>query len=165
MDRCIGPLDGWRGARIWRGMALNIIKLAVGADSIEDLEQWHSWQIGQRQALGLEPVPVCDTRMVPKRRAEVLDGGSLYWVIKGIVLVRQRITDIVTITEDGGQTRCELWLEPHHHRTQPMNRRAFQGWRYLDPRDAPADLASPGGSGGGDLPDRLRRELMDLGAW
>lgn len=146
-------------------MALNIIKLAVGADSIEDLEQWHSWQIGQRQALGLEPVPVCDTRMVPKRRAEVLDGGSLYWVIKGIVLVRQRITDIVTITEDGGQTRCELWLEPQHHRTQPMSRRAFQGWRYLDPRDAPADLASPGGGGGGDLPDRLRRELMDLGAW
>lgn len=145
-------------------MTLNIIKLAVGADSIEDLERWHAWQTGQRQALGLKPVPVCDTRMVPKRRDAVLAGGSLYWVIKGVVLVRQQITDIVALTGEGGQTRCELWLDPVHHRTEPVRRKAFQGWRYLDPKDAPRDLeAGPGGGAG--LPEALRRELVELGAW
>jgi hypothetical protein len=145
-------------------MALNIIKLAVGADSIEDLIQWHDWQMAERASRGLVAVPVCDTRMAPKRRDEVLGGGSLYWVIKGVVLVRQTITDIVVQTGEGGQTRCELHLEPVHHRTEPLRRKAFQGWRYLEPRDAPLDLGGPA-DGGGDIPDALRRELIDLGAW
>ena len=138
------------------GMSLHIIKLCVGADSVADLASFQKRQIKARGA------PVCGTRMWPKRVDEVLDGGSLYWVIKGVVLVRQRITKIADVKDDHGQ-RCGLWLDPEIVRTAPQPRRAFQGWRYLDPKDAPADLAALGGAD--SLPDELKRQLVELGAW
>jgi hypothetical protein len=144
-------------------MTAHLLKLCVGADSIADLEQWHAWQVKERRRAGLDPRPVCDTRSTPKRRDEVLAGGSLYWVIKGVILVRQPILDIRTLDEDG-QARCEIVLGADYVRTAPQPRRAFQGWRYLDPADAPADLAQSG-PGAPDLPDALRRELMAIGAW
>jgi hypothetical protein len=145
-------------------MALHIIKLCVGADGVDDLVEWHAWQSGERRRQGLDPNPVCDTRMTPKRRDEVLDGGSLYWVVKGVVLVRQTILDIVTLDDGAGRSRCELVLEPVHVRTAPQRRKAFQGWRYLKPSEAPAD-AGAAAAGGHDLPDDLRRQLIDMGAW
>lgn len=145
-------------------MTLHILKLCVGAESIEDLVQWHELQMRERRRAGLDPRPVCDTRMAPKQRDEVLDGGSLYWVIKGVILVRQRILDIVEIRDPVLGSRCEIVLENVHHRTAPQPRRAFQGWRYLKPEDAPADLGAPGANGA-ELPDHLRRELIAIGAW
>lgn len=137
-------------------MTLHILKLCVGAESIDDLAEFQKRQIKRRKR------PVCGTRMWPKRVDDVLAGGSLYWVIKGVVLVRQRIVEIAQVRDDHG-LRCGLYLDPEIVRTAPQPRRAFQGWRYLDPKDAPADLGEI--KGGADLPEDLRRKLVELGAW
>jgi len=101
------------------------------------------------------------TRQTPKRAAEILDGGSLYWVFKGQILIRQRILAIETIPT-GSRTRCEILLADEMIATVPQPRRAFQGWRYFDIKDAPPDLTS------GDavsLPQDLARQLREIGAW
>ena len=143
-------------------MALNLIKLCVGADSIEDLREWVAERALTAVAAGLEPHTTHTTRMVPKRVEELLDGGSLYWVIKGQVQARQKIIDISTFTDADGITRCRLVLGPEVIETSVQPRRAFQGWRYLTLADAPADLASFG-DGIGEMPADLRRELSELG--
>jgi hypothetical protein len=141
---------------------IHIVKLCVGADSVEDLAEWQISQIKAAKKAKLRPNPVCGTRMWPKRVEEVLAGGSLYWVIKGVISVRQRIIAIDDVTDHHGQ-RCGLYLDAHLQRTAPQPRRAFQGWRYLEPKDAPADLSEA--QGGADLPEHLRRQLVELGAW
>lgn len=138
-------------------MALHIVKLCVGADSIEDLAQW---QAHQMRLLGR---PVCGTRAWPKRREEVLAGGSLYWIIKGQISVRQRIVEIAPVTDEHGE-RCGFYLDPELVRVSPAPRRAFQGWRYLEAEDAPPDLAAAM-QAGAELPEALRRALVALGAW
>jgi hypothetical protein len=99
------------------------------------------------------------TRMLPKRREEVLDGGSLYWVIKGFVAVRQRLIDIRPIVDKEGVPRCHLVYDKDLIVVEPRPRRAFQGWRYFEPKDAPPDM----GKAGASMPDKLRRELAELG--
>jgi hypothetical protein len=143
-------------------MTVHIMKLAVGAESVEGLADWQKWQIGEAKKLKRPAMPVCGTRSWPKRADEVLDGGSLYWVIKGVILVRQTIKKIDDVTDEHGQ-RCGLYLDRTLVRTRPQPRRAFQGWRYLEPADAPGDLADMGG--GAELPEELRRELIEKGAW
>lgn len=143
-------------------MTIHIVKLCVGADTVEDLAIWQIEQMKRAKKAKLPPRPVCGTRMWPKRVEEVLAGGSLYWVIKGVISVRQSIVAIDHVTDHHGQ-RCGLYLDPHLVRTAPQPRRAFQGWRYLEPKDAPVDLNdAPGGE---DLPEHLRRQLIQLGAW
>ncbi len=132
-------------------MPLHLIKLCVGVSDVEWLE---------RRAAGGRPL-VVHTRMTPKRASEIEDGGSLYWVVKGVVLCRQPILDIATLGE-GKASRCEITLEPRVIRTSPLARRPFQGWRYLDPKDAPADLDI---LDAGEAPDELVRQLRELGAW
>lgn len=102
------------------------------------------------------------TRMIPKRAAELVDGGSLYWVIKGNIQARQRLLEIRPFTDADGISRCHLVLEPVLHETSWAPRRPFQGWRYLDPKDAPPDL-SAAGADGEELPPELKRELAGLG--
>lgn len=140
-------------------MTLHILKLCVGAESVEDLAQWQTRQVKtlKRRA------PVCGTRMWPKRTKEVLAGGSLYWVIKGQILVRQKIVEIAEVKDDHG-LRCGLWLDPKLVRTAPQPRRAFQGWRYLDPAEAPEDLAAVG-KGRQAVPPELAAQLVAIGAW
>lgn len=132
-------------------MPLHMIKLCVGVSEVEWLEN--------RAANG-KPL-IVHTRMTPKRAPEMEDGGSLYWVIKGSVLCRQPILDISTLGE-GPNRRCEITLEPRVIRTAPLARRPFQGWRYFEPKEAPADLTTADAT---DLPDDLARELRALGAW
>tara|TARA_R110002020_G_scaffold35743_8_gene107817 strand:- start:2252 stop:2689 length:438 start_codon:yes stop_codon:yes gene_type:complete len=143
-------------------MALHLLKLCVGAESIEDLQHWIARRLAAMKAAGQAPEQFHTTRMLPKRAAELVDGGSLYWVIKGNIQARQRLLDIRPFTDAEGISRCDLVLEPVLHETFLAPRRPFQGWRYLDPDDAPRDL---GGSGGedGDLPAELKRELAGLG--
>ena len=143
-------------------MALHLLKLCVGADSLQDLRDWVSQRSLLAIAAGLEPHSIHTTRMIPKRVEELLDGGSLYWVIKGQVLARQRFLDITTFKGDDGISRCDLVLGPEVIETSPAPKRPFQGWRYLTSEDAPRDL---GGSDGGadDLPSDLKRELAELG--
>ena len=143
-------------------MTLNLIKLCVGADSIEDLEAWIDFRRGEMRRAGLQPEHFHTTRMIPKRRDELLDGGSLYWVIKGNVQCRQRLLDIRPFTDDEGISRCHLVFDPEVVRTQWQPRRAFQGWRYLKDSETPADLGSAD-AGLQALPPELRQELADLG--
>jgi hypothetical protein len=146
-----------------QAVTIHIVKLCVGADSVEDLAEW---QIGQVKRAKKEKrkivAPVCGTRMWPKRVDEVLKGGSLYWVIKGVISVRQRIIAVDHVTDDHGE-RCGFYLDAELQRTVPQPRRAFQGWRYLEAKDAPADLSAA--KGGAELPEHLRRQLVELGAW
>ncbi|MBN2630266.1 MAG: DUF1489 domain-containing protein [Rhodobacteraceae bacterium] len=115
---------------------VHILKLCVGADSVEDLLNWQESQ----RARWPKGRAVHVTRMWPKRSDEVLNGGSLYWVIKGVILARQRIVGLEQVDGGDGISRCALVLDAEVTRTQAAPRRPFQGWRYLDPKDAPPDL-------------------------
>src|SRR5690606_19218461 len=142
-------------------MSLHLIKLCVGCDSVEDLEGWIAEGLAKNRDDGLPVERFHTTRMVPKRGDELLDGGSLYWVIKGGVQCRQRLLDIRPFTDAEGIGRCRLVLDPEVVRTEWQSRRPFQGWRYLQPVDAPADLAGAGTAE--EMPLALRRELAELG--
>lgn len=142
-------------------MALNLIKLCVGCDGIEDLEDWIAMKLDERRR-AREPVEhFHTTRMVPTRATEITDGGSLYWVIKGNVQCRQLITEVRPFTDDDGIGRCRLILDPVVVPTHWQPRRAFQGWRYLQQADAPADIG--GRSAILEMPPQLRRDLAELG--
>lgn len=141
-------------------MSLHIIKLCVGCDSVEDLTEWIEYRMAEKRARGQPLEHGHVTRMVPKRVAELVEGGSLYWVIKGNVQARQRILDVVPFTDGQGIGRCRILLEPKVFRTEWQPRRPFQGWRYLDEKDIPADLPEGGAD---DLPPALRAELANLG--
>lgn len=143
-------------------MALNILKLCVGCDSVEDLEEWIAEKLEERRRAGDPLEHWHTTRMVPNRIGEVTSGGSLYWVIKGCVQCRQPITAIRPFVDADGIGRCRLMLDPEVIRTEWQPRRAFQGWRYLKPEDAPADLGSRR-AGLVSVPPRLRQELAELG--
>ncbi|MBA3909193.1 MAG: DUF1489 domain-containing protein [Rhodobacter sp.] len=137
---------------------VNLLKLCVGTDSVEDLTDWQDTQRGRWP----EGRAVHVTRMWPKREAEVLNGGSLYWVIKGVILVRQRIVGLEQIDLGDGISRCALVLDAAVIRTEAAPRRPFQGWRYLDPKDTPRDL--PQGRAKDDpLPPALAQALADIG--
>ena len=135
-------------------MSLHLIKLVVGCDTVEDLIAWRTPQKGEPWIL--------KTRQTPKRAAELLDGGSVYRVFKGLVLCRQRILDINTVGE-GQAARCHVTLDDQVVLTQPLPRRPFQGWRYFEGKDAPADLAAPGDAG--SVPQDLAVMLREIGAW
>jgi hypothetical protein len=101
------------------------------------------------------------TRQTPKRAAELVDGGSLFRVFKGVILCRQPILEVNTVGQ-GVTARCEVTLDPTPIRVAPTPRRAFQGWRYLEPRDAPPDLPQDVFC---DIPTELARQLREVGAW
>ena len=123
-----------------RAGPLHLLKLCVGAARVEDLAAWQRSCAERAQATGRHPAPVHVTRMRPKRADELLAGGSLYWVIGGAVLARQRIRALASIEDEDGTQRCAIRLDPEIVRTAPQPRRPFQGWRYLTAEDAPADL-------------------------
>jgi hypothetical protein len=100
--------------------------------------------------------------MVPKRMDELLDGGSLFWVIKGQVRARERLLDVREIVDGEGRRACVLELDPEVIRVQPRNHRPFQGWRYLQPEKAPPDLADAP-EGVEEMPDWMVAELKELG--
>lgn len=141
-------------------MTLHLIKLCVGCESIEDLAEWIDEKRKEARRAGRKPEHAHVTRMVPKRQDELLGGGSLYWVIKGSVQVRQRLLDIRVFTDGEGIQRCRLVLDQTLVPTEWQPKRPFQGWRYYEPKDAPPDLKA---GGRGDLPPSLRAELASLG--
>lgn len=135
------------------------MKLCVGAESLEDQQNWASQRLAQMRASGVEPRLFHTTRMVPKASDELLDGGSLYWVIKGNIQARQKLQSIEPFVDTDGIRRCHLVLGDDIVPTQWQPRRAFQGWRYLKPQDAPPDLAQ----GELSVPPKLRADLAELG--
>jgi hypothetical protein len=143
-------------------MALHLLKLCVGCDAVEDLEEWIALRLEEKRRAGEKPEHRHTTRMIPKRVEELLDGGSLYWVIRGNVQARQRLLGVRPFRDADGIQRCHLVMDPVVTATEWQPRRAFQGWRYLTEADAPRDMGS-GRTGLRDLPPALRRELADLG--
>jgi hypothetical protein len=144
-------------------MPLHLIKLCVGCDSVQDLKDWIKERLAERRKAGeKKPQRFHRTRMVPKRAEELADGGSLYWVIRGEVMCRERILGIEPFTDKDGVGRCRILLDGKVKLVQPRPYRAFQGWRYLEPKDAPPDLdrAAPGAR---NMPETMRRELRELG--
>jgi hypothetical protein len=146
-------------------MALHLVKLAVGAESIEDLAHWQAGRLRVQKLQGVTAPKLWHTTFQrPKREADLLDGGSLYWVIKGVILVRQRLTGFSEGHKEDGSACCLLELDPTLIGVRPTPRRPFQGWRYLTADDAPPDLASPTGREQiAEMPPAMRRELAQLG--
>lgn len=133
---------------------MNLVKLCVGIDSVEQLEQHIAARPGSHTAHV--------TRMRPKQDAAILNGGALYWVIKGVIQARQTITDLEEITADDGTKRCRIVLAKPLIRTQAAQRRPFQGWRYLKPEDSPPDLPKTRAADD-DLPAELAAVLAEIG--
>lgn len=135
-------------------MTLHLIKLCVGVESLEEL----------RAGLAAQGDQPCRhvTRMSPKRLDDLLDGGSLYWVIRGFVAARQKLRAIEPFVDADGIRRCALVLDPELVEVEAQPRAAFQGWRYLDPAAAPRDRGAAQ-YGGSPLPEALRHELRALG--
>lgn len=141
-------------------MTVHLIKLCVGVEDVDHLADLQGRRLAEARAGGRPGVLRHVTRHAPRRARELLDGGSLYWVIKGWVRVRQRLVGLDPVT-DGEVRRCALVLDPHLVRTVPRAHRPFQGWRYLPAAKAPPD--APSGGGLADVPDHLADELRELG--
>jgi hypothetical protein len=144
-------------------MTVHIVKLCVGADSIDDLRLWQEQRLADDRRAKRTPRLVHTTFQSPKRQDDVLDGGSLYWVIKGLIQVRQRITGFDTGQKADGSPCCLLVLDPTLVPVRPLPRRPFQGWRYLSATDVPADLKSDGSDEIAEMPAHVRKELAALG--
>lgn len=143
-------------------MTLHLVKLCVGVDDIDDLAAWQRRRAAERKAAGATHGCIHRTRMMPKRRDDLLAGGSLYWVIKGVIRVRQRLDAIEEGRLEDGSTCAILALDRDLVRTLPKPMRPFQGWRYLAPADAPRDI----GAADGDIasmPPEMIEELRSLG--
>ncbi len=135
-------------------MPLHLLKLCVGCRNRESLA---AFQKARLEATGMNAHV---TRQTPRRAQEILDGGSLYWVIDGMISLRQRITDIEPFLDADGVRRCRLHLEPRLVAVVPRAQRPFQGWRYLRAEDAPPDLDDAAAE---EMPEELRRQLAELG--
>ncbi len=136
-------------------MPLNLIKLCVGVSEIEELRSWVKDCKAGRDTLDHV------TRMFPRRKPEIVPGGSLYWVIRGLILCRQPIAALDPVKGSDGIERCRIVFKPQIIPVRPAPRRAFQGWRYLEAADAPPDLPKRAGSEG--LSEKMKRELAELG--
>ena len=143
-------------------MPLHLIKLSVGATSIKDLKGWVAERAAQLKAKGLPPRHIHITRMAPKRVDELLDGGSIYWVIKGEIAAREKILAIEPFRDKDGIGRCRLVMQPKVIAVSPRPMRPFQGWRYLDAKSAPPDLGRAAASIAA-MPEPMRKELRELG--
>ena len=148
--------------RLQDGMSLHLIKLCVGADSIQDLEEWIAERLAEKRRKKQPAEHIHTTRMVPTKAVELLNGGSLYWVIKGSIACRQRLLDIREFNDKEGVRRCRLVLDSKVVPVVPRPRGPFQGWRYLAGTEAPGDLGRSG-KGLTKLPEEMRRELRELG--
>ncbi|HKD46811.1 MAG TPA: DUF1489 domain-containing protein [Rhizomicrobium sp.] len=139
---------------------LHLIKLCVGVDSLQELTDWQKKRLKEKRAKGQKPELVHITRQFPKRASELLDGGSLYWVIKGQIAARQRLIELREVSRNN-VPHCGLVYDKKLVPVRPRPRRAFQGWRYFEAKDAPPDITDVKGSKG--LPEALKRELATLG--
>jgi hypothetical protein len=139
--------------------SVHLIKLSVGPESLSDLERWQQMRLQEKLAAGEKPELYHITRNTPRRAEALLDGGSIYWVIKGYVCARQKLLELRPVTYNG-MPHCAIIYEPKLIRVAPRPHRPFQGWRYLDPKAAPADIGrtiiEPGS-------DTMLRELATLG--
>ncbi len=140
---------------------MHMIKLCVGVATLAELESYREERAHWWGADYGENIHVHRTRTMPKRAAEIVDGGSIYWVISGVVRARQRVLRLAAAIDSQGLACCDIIMAPDLVRVTPRPKSPFQGWRYLDPRDAPSDLAAAGFAEDGDT--SLAEELARLG--
>ena len=140
-------------------MALHMIKLCVGVENVEDLSDWQVKRAKERAKKGKPANPFHHTRMTPKRAEEMLAGGSIYWVIKNHIIVRQKLIGFEAVKDKEGKAMCRVHLDPELIRTKSRKKRPFQGWRYLEPGDAPPDLDGKGPALSADLEQALKEAL------
>ncbi|MRG72952.1 DUF1489 family protein [Alphaproteobacteria bacterium HT1-32] len=138
-------------------MTIHLRKLSVGSESVESMAEWQAFRLQQTGKLRHV------TRSTPARRDEVLNGGSIYWIIKGVMLARQRIIDLEELIDDEGVKRCAIVIDPEIVRVMPRKHRPFQGWRYLKPEEAPADIDMKAHDDIAEMPTELLTELKELG--
>ena len=141
---------------------VNLVKLCVGITTINQLEQLQSMRRGEYVKAGRPPVNIHITRNKPKRSKEIINSGSLYWVIRRQIRVRQKIIRIDDIEDAEGRKKCCLVLDPDLIKTEHRAYRPFQGWRYLEQSDAPADLSN-NQKAGSEMPSEMEEELRSLG--
>lgn len=146
-------------------MTLHLLKMAVRIDSVAHLARVQKARRDALRAQGDKPVTWHFTRNFPRRADEVLDGGSMYWIVRGEIVARQQIIAFEERRRGDGRKRCAIGLTSKIIRTEPMAHRAIQGWRYFPASDAPPDLAAAPvrAKGAERLPDGLARELRELG--
>ncbi len=144
-------------------MTIHLVKLCVGAQLIEDLASWQAGRLAALREAGERQQLFHTTHQSPKRTSDLLDGGSIYWVIKGVIQVRQRLVGFDEGVKEDGKRCCLLLFDPELVPVRPTPRRAFQGWRYLNDDDAPADLTGPNSTQVTSMPPKMRRELAELG--
>ena len=137
---------------------LHMIKLCVGAEKVADLEAWQK----SRSALLPHGLPRHVTRMWPKRADEIAGKGSLFWVFKGVVLARQKILRFEEVIGDDGIRRCGIIMDPKIVRTEAVNKRPFQGWRYYPDSDVPRDLTKSRAEEA-NIPPKLMAALAEIG--
>jgi hypothetical protein len=142
-------------------MPLNLMKLAVGCDTVQDLTDWIEETRLLYKRMNRKYEQLHTTRMFPKRIGEDPKGGSMFWVIKSRIQARQRLLEIRPFIDPDGISRCHLVLEPTVHPVRPRPMKPFQGWRYMEEADAPPDMAALGASA--DMPEELKKELAGLG--
>ncbi len=136
---------------------LHMLKLSVGVKEVAQLRAIHTLRAAA------DPPLRHQTRMMPKRRDEILDGGSIFWVIGGFVQVRQRLLDIIEDRWDDGTPCAGLVLDPVLVPVEARPVKAFQGWRYLDAASAPPDVAAMRQAAGAQaMPEAMLRELRAL---
>ncbi len=143
-------------------MSLNLIKLCVGVQTIDELAARQKNRLKALRAEKKTRRLFHPTYQAPKRQTELLDGGSIYWVIKGVISVRQRILDFEDGTKSDGSRCCFIILDKKLVPVRPTRRRAFQGWRYLSAADAPPDLSGTAQADLAAMPPKMRRELAEL---
>lgn len=140
------------------GRPLHLVKLAVGIRDVAHLREVQRRRL--RESAERPPRLRHRTRNRPVRAEEVLAGGSMYWVVRGVVAVRQRILGFEEDPAHDGRKPCAIVLDPELVATEPRPHRPFQGWRYLDPGRAPPDRR---GRVPDDLPAAMERDLRELG--
>lgn len=145
-------------------MALHMIKLSVGTTSIEDLADWQRERLAVQKRAGVKiPRLFHTTGQSPKRQDDLLKGGSIYWVIKGMISVRQRLIGFDQGQKEDGTPCCLLLFDRELVPVRPTLRRPFQGWRYLDADDAPPDVKAGARDQMAGMPAAMRKELAGLG--
>lgn len=141
---------------------MHLIKLCVGIDALDQLVAWQALRRQKMEKAGQPVELIHRTRQTPRQRDALLKSGSLYWVIKGFVRARQRIVDLREETDQEGRALCAIVMDCALIATRPQPRRPFQGWRYLKPEDAPADIGLAEIGDADDIPPQLRAELTEL---
>lgn len=143
-------------------MTVHLVKMAVGIDSLDHLAEAQKQRRARLKAERGKPLLIHKTRNMPKRGAEIVKAGSIYWIVKGFVRVRQRILGFERCADREGRPFCEIRLDPKLVRTAPLAHKPIQGWRYLEAEAAPADLTGKAALAE-EMPPEMMLQLRELG--